>query len=290
MAKADKEVVSILEFATRMGCNESTIRDYLKAGKIAGAGIFQREGGKPKINYPVAKSQYLEARAVSEHRFSRSIQAKAEAGNKPPAAPKSTHAPLFTPPEMVTVYSRTAPPVEMTADLAKRMGLRTTPYGPGDEVNEDYRDGSAFARKPVEPGRRKNNRAEPDSMLYELSHEQPDYVEDETDLNKMSIQDLTKREAVLRVRIKQLEIDEKTGDVVRKEDVFAALFTAGAEVRGRIEAIPDRIIDTVLAAANRTDALLILTREIKAALQNLSELDTVQLTGTRKQTKSRVAA
>ena len=71
MPSQDTDVVSFSAFAALMGCANSTIGDYYTAGKLSGAALYSQPGKKPKLIYGAAKSQYLEARANVEHRFSR---------------------------------------------------------------------------------------------------------------------------------------------------------------------------------------------------------------------------
>lgn len=71
-------------------------------------------------------------------------------------------------------------------------------------------------------------------------------------------------------RLAELELKQKTGELVRKEDVYKALFAFGQQMRIALLAIPDRSIDEILAAKTRADAHNVLTNAIHAALTDLT--------------------
>lgn len=193
------EHISRTEFARRMGCDESTVRRYMREGKICAPAVTYRPNGKfAYLCFERAKAQYLEARAITEFRFARS------GGAATGPIPK------------LDVLPQSRPPSEES------------------------------------------------------------FMPSENELAGMTLSELTKREVVLRVGLKQLELDEKTGVLVKREDVYAALFTIGQELRNRIEAIADRVIDDIIAAPTRSEAYIILKQEINSALLQVSQLGNTQ--------------
>ena len=197
------EHVSHAGFARRMGCDESTVRRYLRDGKICAPAVTYKPNGKVAyLTFELAKAQYLDARAATEFRFARSG-----------GAPTGSH-------------------------NASNAMLPTISTGYQTSVSNETNDG----------------------------------------LDGLSVPELTKREAVLRVRLKQMELDEKMGMLVKKDEVYSALFTAGQEIRNRFEAIPIRIIDNILVANSRHEALLILEKEINSVLVEVSRLGDIRLT------------
>lgn len=70
----------------------------------------------------------------------------------------------------------------------------------------------------------------------------------------------------------QIQLEKLKGSVVSKDEVYAALFTAGQEVKATFQALPDRVIDNILAAASRNEAHQVLTDAINEALKTLSEV------------------
>lgn len=78
--------------------------------------------------------------------------------------------------------------------------------------------------------------------------------------------------AVYDAKLAELEYKEKAGILVKQEDVYRNLFGFGQEIRSRLQAIPDRVIDEILACKGRNQAHLILYNAISIELEFLSEL------------------
>ncbi len=87
-----------------------------------------------------------------------------------------------------------------------------------------------------------------------------------------SITDIKRQTAEVKLRLAALELKQKQGQLVDKDLVYRSLFAAGQEMRTALQAIPDRCIDNILAAADRTEAHSVLYREITNALERLSEI------------------
>lgn len=85
-------------------------------------------------------------------------------------------------------------------------------------------------------------------------------------------------EAFYKAKLRKLEFERKSGEVVDKAQVYRALFAAGQEIRTAFEGIADRFIDDILAAPTRNDAHTILQTAIDEALQSVSELKDRQIT------------
>lgn len=84
--------------------------------------------------------------------------------------------------------------------------------------------------------------------------------------------DANRKKAVYESKIKELELAKLEGTLVNKADVYQKLFKLGQEMRGKFEAIPDRIIDNLLASTSRTDAHNILSTSINEVLKSISEI------------------
>jgi len=76
----------------------------------------------------------------------------------------------------------------------------------------------------------------------------------------------------IRVQKEAIELRKAKGELVDKKKVYAQLFQMGQEVRSTFQAIPDRIIDGILAARDRNEAHYILTSAISDALNQLSDI------------------
>lgn len=90
-----------------------------------------------------------------------------------------------------------------------------------------------------------------------------------------SINSLKQKHEKIKIASAAFDLKVKQGKYVEKEQVYKALFGAGQEVRQSLEAIPDRVIDEILAAKDRNTAHTLLTKAINAALERLAKLGKV---------------
>ena len=77
---------------------------------------------------------------------------------------------------------------------------------------------------------------------------------------------------ILMAESQRVKNDEQIGHLVRKIDVDKQLQVAGIEIRKTLERLPVRVVDTVLAAKNRTEALQLMEDEIRKTLESLEYL------------------
>lgn len=291
------EVVSLLEFARRQNVQMTTIKKYVTKGKIHGPAIELSAGGKPKLKYDIALMQYNEARKNVAHRFARSGHTLDK-----PASAEPAPAPLFEPePEPE------AEPGKLTARQSAQMDnllalgsmsefdraekLRAFTEGEYDLPDTPVvhallkEAGIKRARVTKTEGPRRpqghggNLKTGADKIDADVS-EISDFSQ--AALSELELPALTKLEAVLRVRKAQVDLQEKEGRLVDVGQARNALFAAAQEIKNRIEGIPDRIIDEVLAAKNRNEAFLVLRAEINSALNELADLPATQLSNKRK--------
>lgn len=80
-----------------------------------------------------------------------------------------------------------------------------------------------------------------------------------------------KARAVYEAKIKELEYKEKLGTLVDKARVYRLLFAFGQELRSSIQALPDRIIDDLLAQPNRNAAHATLYNSLSDILEAASK-------------------
>jgi hypothetical protein len=93
-----------------------------------------------------------------------------------------------------------------------------------------------------------------------------------------SIAEIKRQHEEVKLRMSALELKEKQGQLVDKDKVYKALFAAGQEVRTAMQAVPDRVIDDVLAAQTRNEAHQILFNAIADTLEMLSEICNREIT------------
>lgn len=80
-------------------------------------------------------------------------------------------------------------------------------------------------------------------------------------------------EAAYKAALRKLEYERKSGQLIPKDLTYRTLFALGQEIRTSLQAIPDRVIDEILAAPTRNDAHTVLTREIHEVLSRLSSME-----------------
>lgn len=84
--------------------------------------------------------------------------------------------------------------------------------------------------------------------------------------------------SVLKAKILQITYAEKKGELVPIDKVNSVLYGYGQEIRNAFESVPDRIIDRILAVAEkRHEARKILVDEIHDVLQLLADINTREL-------------
>lgn len=98
-----------------------------------------------------------------------------------------------------------------------------------------------------------------------------------------SLQDETlasarKAQEVYKAKIAEVDYKKRIGELVVKADVYKALFAFGQELRTQFQAIPDRVVDNMLAASNRNEAHNILYEAITVVLEYLSDIDSRSIT------------
>lgn len=93
------------------------------------------------------------------------------------------------------------------------------------------------------------------------------------DLDENStLNDVKKALARTELEKKTIELAKLRGELVEASQVYSDLFEFGQKVRQRIQAVPKRIVDDLLAADSRVDAMRLLTDAISDALSDLSDV------------------
>lgn len=99
----------------------------------------------------------------------------------------------------------------------------------------------------------------------------PESVRPETGDPVESMAALKAQALRLKIQSDALDFQRKRGALVDKQKVYAGLFEIGKEIRLALLSIPDRVVDAMVAAPNRTEAHNILTREIHEMLERISD-------------------
>jgi hypothetical protein len=85
------------------------------------------------------------------------------------------------------------------------------------------------------------------------------------------LQQARKAAAIFDAKLKELAYKEKLGSLVDKDKVYKSLFEMGQELRAAFLAIPDRVVDEMLAATTRHEAHSILYKAINAELEKMAD-------------------
>lgn len=80
-----------------------------------------------------------------------------------------------------------------------------------------------------------------------------------------------KARAVFEAKLKELEFKERQGAMIDKRRVYKALFEMGQEMRTAILAIPDRIVDEMMASSTRHEAHTILYKALQSELEKFAD-------------------
>lgn len=89
--------------------------------------------------------------------------------------------------------------------------------------------------------------------------------------------DAQRYEAVWRAKERELKYRQMAGELVDKNAVYKQLFSLGQQMRTRLQSIPDRLIDDVLAAPTRNEAHQLLFDAIADSLEELSKINETEL-------------
>jgi len=173
-------------------------------------------------------------------------------------------------------YSNKAKPMiyveEAKADLIRN---RRPPH-PNDPNYEKYK-----APLPVNPVTKKEAKTPKEKQKVMesitpdptpiLENPERDYTFEE--YREFSAADITKIKDIKQIMLTDVKIGEAAKRLVSKEAVYAALFATGQEVRDRIMAVPDRIVDDCMLAKNRDELYQIIAVELHSALTALANAD-----------------
>lgn len=90
---------------------------------------------------------------------------------------------------------------------------------------------------------------------------------------RKSLAELKRLQAEVRLQHEAILLREKKGQLVDKDHVYRALFEAGQQIRSAMMAMPDRVIDGLMAADSRNEAHTILTQAIIEALEVVTNVE-----------------
>lgn len=86
-----------------------------------------------------------------------------------------------------------------------------------------------------------------------------------------------RRKAIIELALEKKKLEELQGVLVRKDDVEKALFAVGSQLKNSLLAIPQRIIEDVLAAPTRVESLNIMHEAMAECLEVYANLESLKI-------------
>lgn len=75
---------------------------------------------------------------------------------------------------------------------------------------------------------------------------------------------------IIQAQLAALDLKERKGELVQKEEVYKQLYVFGQQLRVSVLAVPDRVIDNVLASKSRAEAHNLLSSALHETLEGLT--------------------
>jgi hypothetical protein len=86
-----------------------------------------------------------------------------------------------------------------------------------------------------------------------------------------SLADIKRQTAEVKLRLSALDLKERQGELVKKDEVYRSLYELGVTIKEKLLSIPNRVTDEMRAAESRHEAQRILTAELEAVLLEYSK-------------------
>ena len=86
-----------------------------------------------------------------------------------------------------------------------------------------------------------------------------------------SLAQAQRAEKIFKAQLASLEVEEKAGILVRRDEVYRELFEFGQEIKSGLQSIPDRITDELMAISDRDAFHSLLSKSIEDELLRLSK-------------------
>lgn len=86
------------------------------------------------------------------------------------------------------------------------------------------------------------------------------------------------REKLAKAETAEINLEKLRGNLISSSEVYKALFEFGNRLRKDIQAVPEQIVDALLASASREEAICILQDAYDDALRSLASAEDLKLT------------
>lgn len=87
-----------------------------------------------------------------------------------------------------------------------------------------------------------------------------------------SLAAIKKYDALYKAKTTEMTYRKKMGELVEKKKEYAELYSKGQEIRNSLLAMPDRIIDSLLACPTRNDSHTLFVEEMSKLLENMANV------------------
>jgi len=241
MAKSNVELLSKNAYAKYLGVSEKAIRKAVDEGKI-------------KKGWDAVNQKIIKHLADKEYGFLHQVATAKPGINKVKQATK----------------------IEQSESPKK---------GPKNGENSDLKKPKSESKteKPKGPSKtakKKDEKSEHDDDLDDENWEDTPYDElllkVKIDPN-MPYSEIVRRQAIIDAALSKKKLEEQEDILIRKELVEKALFAFGRELKKGLMGIPARIIDAVMTAPNKVEALNIMNEELTEVLSQYSDFESVRL-------------
>lgn len=91
--------------------------------------------------------------------------------------------------------------------------------------------------------------------------------------NESSYAEAKRVKEIIQAQLAALDLKERKEELVKKDEVYKQLFAFGQGLRVALSALPDRVLDLVLASKGRIEAYQLLSGEIHSILEGITQLD-----------------
>lgn len=92
------------------------------------------------------------------------------------------------------------------------------------------------------------------------------------EVEQISITEARRRNELARARISEIEVKRLEGVLVEKDLVYKELYGIGQEIRFRLEQLPDKVVDSMLAQDTRNKSHEVLRSAIDRLLNDIADL------------------
>lgn len=151
-----------------------------------------------------------------------------------------------------------------------------------DVAETEWTNAAAGTHAESYQGSKRSNRVK----VYDTPPQNARFVSDSTQRDQRPADAATlaaakKAKAVYDAKLVELEYKRKAGDLLEKRKVYETLFSWGQVLRNELLALPDRVIDDVLAQPSRNESLTVLYDAIAAVLQRQTDFTNREIASER---------